>query len=224
MVEIRFSQRVFNVDGLQVRCLEAGAGSPILRISERHGRRLIRLDSLLARTYRQITVDMRDENASARSPRDLASTMISLKRLLGLERYSLIAESFAAAVALWQALEDGENIDALVLLAPRAIVPRSGQPAGDGAIAIAPDNDLELHLPQINVPALVVFGTEDLVIASEMGRVYRTSMPNCNLAFMYDAGHTIALDRPEATAELVGDFLERRELFVVARDSSVVNP
>jgi pimeloyl-ACP methyl ester carboxylesterase len=79
-------------------------------------------------------------------------------------------------------------------------------------------------MPQIGVPTLVVFGTEDRVIPPEMGRVYRANMPNCSLAFMYDAGHAIAADRPESAAELVGDFLERHELFVVARDSSVVNP
>jgi pimeloyl-ACP methyl ester carboxylesterase len=49
-------------------------------------------------------------------------------------------------------------------------------------------------------------------------------MPNCHLVLVYDAGHGIATDRPEAFAEVVSDFVERREAFVISRTETVVHP
>ena len=86
------------------------------------------------------------------------------------------------------------------------------------------DPDLEGRLATLNVPTLVLFGTEDRLIPTEMGRIYRELMPNCHLVFVYDAGHHIDADRPEAFADIVSDFLERHEQFVVTRTSSVINP
>ena len=86
------------------------------------------------------------------------------------------------------------------------------------------DADLEARLAILNVPTLVLFGTEDRLIPGEMGRIYREIMPNCHLIYVYDAGHHIDADRPEAFAGMVGDFLERHEQFVVSRASSLINP
>ena len=73
-------------------------------------------------------------------------------------------------------------------------------------------------------PTLVLFGTEDRLIPTEMGPIYREIMPNCHLCYVYDAGHHIDADRPEAFASVVCDFLERHEQFVVTRTSSLINP
>ena len=86
------------------------------------------------------------------------------------------------------------------------------------------DPDLEAGLASLNVPTLVLFGTEDRLIPTEMGPVYREIMPNCHLIYVYDAGHHVDADRPEAFAEVVGDFLERHEQFVVQRASSLIHP
>jgi len=86
------------------------------------------------------------------------------------------------------------------------------------------DADLEGRLASLHVPTLVLFGTEDRMIPPEMGRVYREIMPNCHLVLVYDAGHGIDGDRPEAFASVVLDFLERHEQFVVTRTSSLINP
>jgi len=86
------------------------------------------------------------------------------------------------------------------------------------------DEELESQLRDLNVPTLVLFGTEDRMIPSEMGRIYREIMPNCHLILVYDAGHAIDADRPEAFASVVSDFLERHEQFVVTRTSSVIHP
>jgi pimeloyl-ACP methyl ester carboxylesterase len=57
-----------------------------------------------------------------------------------------------------------------------------------------------------------------------MGRHYKELMPNCHLVLVYDAGHAIGAERPEAFAEVVTDFLERRDAFVISRTETVIHP
>ena len=57
-----------------------------------------------------------------------------------------------------------------------------------------------------------------------MGRVYREKMPNCNYILVYDAGHEVDADRPEAFVSVVSDFLQRHEAFLVNRQSGLINP
>ena len=86
------------------------------------------------------------------------------------------------------------------------------------------DADLEGRLPALTTPTLVLFGTLDSVVTPAMGRVYKELMPACHLVFVYDAAHAISTDRPEAFAEVVTDFLERHEAFVISRTETVIHP
>jgi pimeloyl-ACP methyl ester carboxylesterase len=86
------------------------------------------------------------------------------------------------------------------------------------------DADLERQLAGLTTPTLVLFGTVDRVIPPDMGHIYKELMPNCHLVFVYDAGHAISTDRPEAFAEVVVDFLERHEAFVISRTPTVIHP
>ena len=86
------------------------------------------------------------------------------------------------------------------------------------------DPELEAQLRNLAAPTLVVFGTYDRLIAPEMGHFYKELIPNCHLVFVYDAGHAIGAERPEAFAEVVGDFLERHEAFVISRTETVIHP
>ena len=86
------------------------------------------------------------------------------------------------------------------------------------------DPDLERQLPGLAIPTLVLFGTADRVIPPDMGHIYKELMPNCHLVFVYDAGHAISTDRPEAFTEVVTDFLERHEAFVISRTETVIHP
>jgi pimeloyl-ACP methyl ester carboxylesterase len=86
------------------------------------------------------------------------------------------------------------------------------------------DSELEARLPELNVPTLVLFGTLDRSISPEMGRVYRELLPNCHLVLVYDAGHALDMDRPEAFASVVEDFLRRREGFIVTSQSALIYP
>lgn len=84
--------------------------------------------------------------------------------------------------------------------------------------------DLERRMRELAVPTLVLFGTLDRVIPPGMGRHYKELIPNCNLVLVYDAGHAIGTDRPEAFADVVSDFIERREAFVISRGETVIHP
>lgn len=86
------------------------------------------------------------------------------------------------------------------------------------------DEALEAHLPELQVPTLVLFGTEDRVVPPEMGRHYRELLPSCSLIFVYDAGHVMEEERPEAFTAVVADFLERGPGFVVKEESGLLHP
>jgi pimeloyl-ACP methyl ester carboxylesterase len=86
------------------------------------------------------------------------------------------------------------------------------------------DADLEARMRDLATPTLVLFGTLDRVIPSEMGHTYKELMPNAHLVLVYDAGHVISAERPEAFAEVVGDFLERNDAFVISRGSTLIAP
>lgn len=86
------------------------------------------------------------------------------------------------------------------------------------------DPELEGRMRRLETPTLVLFGTLDRVIPPEMSRLYKQLMPNCHLVLVYDAGHAIGAERPEAFAEVAADFLERHEAFVISRTDTVIHP
>jgi pimeloyl-ACP methyl ester carboxylesterase len=86
------------------------------------------------------------------------------------------------------------------------------------------DGDLERRLATLTTPTLVLFGTMDAVAPPALGRVYKALMPNCHLVFVYAAAHAISAERPEAFAEVVVDFLERHEAFVISRAQTLIHP
>jgi pimeloyl-ACP methyl ester carboxylesterase len=86
------------------------------------------------------------------------------------------------------------------------------------------DADLEARMRDLATPTLVLFGTLDAVMPPEMGRLYKELIPNCHVVFVYDAGHEISSDRPEAFVEVTEDFLERHEAFVINRTDTVIHP
>ena len=79
-------------------------------------------------------------------------------------------------------------------------------------------------LPQISSATLVVFGQEDRLVSSQAGGVWKEQVPNCSLCYVYDAGHAVAVERPDAVVNVVLDFVERRETFIVENRSGLINP
>jgi pimeloyl-ACP methyl ester carboxylesterase len=91
-------------------------------------------------------------------------------------------------------------------------------------MAQARDPELARLMGSLDVATLVVWGSEDRVIPAEMGRECAALMQRCRLLFIYDAGHAIDGDRPEAFAAVTGDFLDRGEQFVVRQQSGLLYP
>lgn len=130
--------------------------------------------------------------------------------------YSLIGVSSAASVAIRHALRSPESVAALILVSPLAV-----RPAGD---PVGSTQQLEAQLAGIQCPTLAVFGQADDAIDPVAPSLYRSLIPNCNVAFVYDAGHDIAGERPQALLNLVEDYLERRETFIVQNRAGAINP
>ena len=76
----------------------------------------------------------------------------------------------------------------------------------------------------LSVPVLVLFGTRDGLIPSSMAPRYKQLLVNGYIVYVYEAAHEMQFDRPEAVAEVVGDFAERQEAFLVKATSALLNP
>jgi pimeloyl-ACP methyl ester carboxylesterase len=86
------------------------------------------------------------------------------------------------------------------------------------------DQELADRLPEVAVRTLVLFGDRDGIIPAENGRTFRRLMPNCSYILVHDAAHDIQGDRPEAFAEIAGDFLARGWQFLLPEQSTLINP
>lgn len=120
---------------------------------------------------------------------------------VGAERVSVWGGDEALALAL----DAPDRIEALILEAPSAPL------------------DAEV-LSELQVPTLVVYGTQDSTVPPTTGRLFREKLPNCNFVLVYRAGHRVAEDRPEAFASLVADFVERRDAFIVSQKDALLHP
>jgi pimeloyl-ACP methyl ester carboxylesterase len=233
-VAAAFREGHVEADGFRIRFLEAGRGTALVHLHGADGLRLTPAHDLLARRFRVIAFEMPgfgqspDHDRIASMPA-LAATMAEATTRLGLDTFDLIGTSFGAKTALWLALQAPERVRALVLEAPAAIRPDGFEPPSGSPLALrlrGPNRDagLERRLRGLTTPTLALFGTADTIIPPTLGRVYKELMPGCHLVFVYAAGHAIGAARPEAFTEVVADFLERHEAFVVSRAQTVIHP
>ncbi len=257
-----FTERFVEVDGFEIRYMEAGDGPPLVCFHGAGGLRLSRGHELLAERHRVIAFEAPGFGRSpvdqrSQSMMELAATMEAAISALNLERLSLWGISFGGKLALSLAVQTPERLEALVLAAPAAIrqgsapLPRGPEILGllhvhperrldttpltpeveakqrelvERLIGPPRDAELETAMRELQVPTLVLFGTEDRLTPPELGRHYREILPNCQFVIVYDAAHAIYDDRPEAFAAIVADFLKHREQFVVRRESGLLYP
>ena len=224
---------------------------------------LSKLHHALAQKYRVVAFELPGFDATPtpvmpRSIKDLADILTQAVAKVVQEKYTLIGTSFGANVALWQTLQSPDQVEALVLIAPTAILPTGGStpgtlaevakrlfahpvnlqeaPSEDTAtlarervlvqriMGAAHNTEAEGRLSEIQCATLVVFGLHDKMVAPEAAGIYREKIANSNLSIVYDAGHVIVAERPEALINAVSDYVERRETFIVGRQSSIINP
>ena len=212
------AEHSIQINGAQIRYQEAGQGNPVVLLRSAQEGPESPFQIRLAHRFRVIAVAVPDlpaqEQASAAQALNQAIAQI------GLDHYVLIGSADSASLALWQAIDAPDRIDGLVLLSPRVLASEERSTAND----VAPDPGLADRLAEVRAATLVLFGTNDMAISPQTGRQYVEQLPDCYYALVYDAGHDIASDRPEALAEAVCDFIERRGTFIVERNSTAISP
>jgi pimeloyl-ACP methyl ester carboxylesterase len=223
-----------DADGFRIKYREGGQGTPLVYLHGAGGPRPNPSHELLARHHRVIAFEIpgfgdSPENTRTKTIGELASTITTAVASLGIDTFNLIGRSFGGTVALWMALQAPERVLAMVLEAPGAFRPEGMTPPSNHPLVVrlrgpARDPELERRMRALTTPTLVLFGTRDDVIPPSMGQIYKAALPNGHLVFVYDAGHGISTDRPEAYAEVVVDFLERHEAFVISRAHTVIHP
>ena len=211
-----------DVAGTQARYWAAGAGDLVV-ILDNGGWGASQLQEALAGGYRVVRLELVElttavAGGGASDTRQVADLTALAVAGITDGKYTLIGVAESAGVALWQTLRAPDSVDALVLISPSIVLP-SGE-AHQGVH----DAEAVSRLGDVACATLVVFGLNDRTVAPEAASVYKESIPNCNISFVYDAGSDIMADRPEALTDAVADFVERRETFIVGRGSGLINP
>ena len=205
-----FREGEVEIEGRRLRYAEGGQGPMLVHVAGESRLRVTPAHDLLATHFRVIVVE--PPAADGLGDGEIASCVALATERLGVEAFDLLGSSAGAGVALRLALLAPSRVRALVLESPLAIGPAHRDPA------------LERRLSELTTPTLVLIGTEDTVAPDDAGRAYKTLIPGSHLVFVYAAGHAIALERPEAFVEVVVDFLERHEAFVINRARSLILP
>jgi pimeloyl-ACP methyl ester carboxylesterase len=194
-----FSQSTVEANGPRVRYAEAGHGVALVHLQLPGDLRLTPAHDLLARRFRVVVMESPGNDAAATGVVAAALTR------LGVETFNLIGSATAAEAALRLARQAPGRALAVILETPAA-----GR------------HDDDDGLSSFATPTLVLLGTRDGAGTPRPSVAER--IPGCHLVFVYDAGPTIGADRPEAFADVVSDFFERREAFVVSRAATVIHP
>ena len=114
-------------DGFNIRYWEAGKGRPVVMLDQTGWRESL-LHDALAETYRVFSIELPGTgdspvNTRSNSIADLAAAAAAAATALTSERYTLLGTSFGAHVALWQAIQSPDQVEALVLISPPVIQP-----------------------------------------------------------------------------------------------------
>ena len=229
---------------------ESGRGDSILLLDWTPWQTTALADALSAQ-YRVINIEPPDPGSPA--AQDPPSIVAAVADAAGLQSCTLIGVSAGANAAFRLALLRPNAINALILVSPTCVGTSPHRPADIPALAadamlahpenapgppsntrtaalaqhwpIASGNDdAAALLPQLQCPTLAIFGQEDRIVPPDTARLWRELAPNCNIGFVYDAGHAVGIDRPDALIAVVSDFVRRRETFIVENRSSVINP
>jgi pimeloyl-ACP methyl ester carboxylesterase len=196
-----FRQGSVEANGRRLRYADAGHGVPLVHLQPPGDPRPTPAHDLLARRFRVVLVE-----SSSVGEVDAGAVAAALTTL-GVETFNLIGSAAAAEVALRLAQQARGRVLAVVLETPAA-----NRQADDPTA----------WLSSLVTPTLVLIGTR--AGATSWRRSFVERIPGCHLVFVYDAGSPIDAERPEAFAEVVTDFFDRHEAFVVSRAGTVIHP
>jgi pimeloyl-ACP methyl ester carboxylesterase len=191
-----FSERTIEIEGVQVRVREAGDGPALVILGQTTP---TPLDGLLADRARVLILPTPTGVSLPAPPGAIARAAGSI----GIKSFTPMAHGAVSAAALTLAAHEPALVRSVVLLGPTPF---------DGA-----DPDLA----KVTMPVLALFGTRDDTSAA---RHWRAGLANCHVVMVYDAGPDLTTDRPEAVADVVLDFLEQADRFLVTRASGIIHP
>ncbi|HEY0521321.1 MAG TPA: alpha/beta hydrolase [Ilumatobacteraceae bacterium] len=86
------------------------------------------------------------------------------------------------------------------------------------------DKGFSARLAELPTRTLILFGRDDGIVNPINGRLLRRSLRNSSLQYVHDAAHDIQCDRPDAFADIVGDFLARGMKFLINDQDGLINP
>jgi pimeloyl-ACP methyl ester carboxylesterase len=134
----KFKEGFVEADGFRIRYREAGEGEPLVHFHGGGGMLLYPSHDLLAESHRVILFEVpgfgqSPVNDRTQSMAELASTMAQAVANLGIERYSVMGNSFGGKLALCLAVQCPERLKALILVAPAAIRLEGAGPPSDPA-------------------------------------------------------------------------------------------
>jgi pimeloyl-ACP methyl ester carboxylesterase len=235
-----FQESYIEAGGFRIKCLAAGQGDPVVILDSISGG-ISKLQDVLVQRFSVVGLELpgfgsSPANTKSSSVKDLAKVVGQATERIIPGKYTLIGTSFGANVALWHTLQAPDRVDALVLISPTTLLPKGNPAVGDREISAKErelitriggsihDGEAESRLSEIQCPTLVIFGSRDGLVAAGAASTYRREIPNSHLSLVYDAGHLIGAERPEALINTVVDYVERRETFVVSRQSGLINP
>jgi pimeloyl-ACP methyl ester carboxylesterase len=183
--------------------------------------------------YRVIAVDSRGHGGSPRGTAPLtlmqfAEDLAGLMDRLGIVSAHILGFSDGANVAMLFALAYPGRVRSIVLnggnLCPEGLTEQTRREIAeeyDQALAAHDEARLELlrlmidephidlaQLAQLDMPALVVAGTDDMIEESHT-RLIAESIPGAQLAFV-EGTHFVAAENPDAFNRVVGAFLDQQ--------------
>lgn len=165
-----------------------------------------RFHQALARRFQVVSLDV--AGISTAETGALRTLLGEVTAATGHERFGLVFRG-ATLPPVLEALQGSTKlVEALVLITP----PRDADAAAIDALS------------GIAQRLLVLSGARGVESPPEAGSRFRARVPSCHYVLVYDAGDAIEIDRPEAAASVVGDFLSRRENFIIAHASGLIHP
>ena len=83
----------------------------------------------------------------------------------------------------------------------------SGRPAFNAALRAILDYDFRERLPEISVPVLIVWGSEDMLVPRSDASQFERLIPNSRKVVFGDTGHSAMMERPRPVNDLIIEFL-----------------
>jgi pimeloyl-ACP methyl ester carboxylesterase len=83
----------------------------------------------------------------------------------------------------------------------------SGRPAFNPALAAILGYDIRDRLPEISVPVLIVWGSDDMLVPDSDAGKYERLIPQSRKVVLEDTGHSAMMERAPTVNELILDFL-----------------